>query len=310
MAAFVPASSLKVLSTATAKHLPPSVLPTSMDGMAVSSSVLSMSATTQLIDFSAEALGFFNDVRIPSALIAGSSLGAVFSLVALANKSRRELPRVDVIILRLYHIFAMASLVLSLNVVVMSTVASTTLLLDHHDTLALSAYQFLNREMRYEFVITRWSFLMSILCFLVGITNRALLEFNLLKPPRRRFGICLILCMTSLLAHLVSFINETLYCWGSLTSMTMTVINVSPWSIVLCNNAPSFVTQIVPLFLADLPPGHATKEAFGTSLTIIGFWSCFVHTVGFSWNIEITARSWQQFQWEAVGARIRTRPKL
>lgn len=140
------------------------------------SSPTSIAAAPVMLDFSAEALGFFNGVRIPSALIAGSSLGAVFSLVSLANKNRSELPRVDVVLLRIYHVFALASLVLSLNVVVMSTVASTTLLLDHHDTIAHSAYQFLNREMRYEFTITRWSFLMSILCFLVGVTSRALLE--------------------------------------------------------------------------------------------------------------------------------------
>ena len=185
-------------------------------------------AAPALVDFSAEALGFFNGVRIPSALIAGSSLGAVFSLVSLANKSTRELANVDVVLLRLYHFFAMMSLILSLNVVVMSTVASTTLLLDHHNTLAHSAYHFLNREMRYEFVITRWSFHMSILCFLVGITNRALLEFGLLKKPsRRRFGICLVLCLTAFLTHLISFINQTLYNWGSLTSMTFTVVQVS-----------------------------------------------------------------------------------
>lgn len=231
MFAFVPAatsaSCLRGLSTACSTARTLGVQPASLIVPRGGFSGSSLAAAPVMLDFSAEALGFFNGVRIPAALIAGSSLGAVFSLVSLANKSRRELPRVDVILLRLYHVFAMASLILSLNVVVMSTVASTTLLLDHHDTMALSAYQFLNREMRYEFVITRWSFLVSILCFLVGITNRTLLEFNLLKKPRRRFGICLILMMTSLLTHLVSFINETLYCWGSLVSMTFTVCKVS-----------------------------------------------------------------------------------
>lgn len=179
-----------------------------------------------VMDFTNAALGFFSGVRIPSALIAGSSLGAFFSLIDLAKDSEHKTYG-ERILIRCYHILFLMSLALSLNVVITSTVAGTTLLLGHHDTMATSAYEFLNREMLFEFVSTRWSFLVSLLSFIGGVTTRALLEFDLLNKNRRRASIVLVLSMSTLLSHLLSYINGTLINWPNLGVMTLSLLKMT-----------------------------------------------------------------------------------
>jgi hypothetical protein len=190
----------------------------------------SSGSTTTLLDvplkdYQGAALSFFTNVRVPAALIAGTSVGSLFSLVKLVNSEKHGSP-FQSWLLKVYHILCLATLILSLNVVVTATAASTTLLLGDHVGMATSAYEFLNREIRYEFVTTRWSYLMANLLFIAGITTRAVLEFELLNANRRRFAVVVVLTMTALLTHLLSYVNSTLHCWDSLIDMTFDVIKL------------------------------------------------------------------------------------
>jgi hypothetical protein len=178
-----------------------------------------------MADFSGAALSFFNNVRVPAALIAGTSFSSLFSLVKLVN-SEKPLPPLQSWLLKFYHIISLATLILSLNAVMTATAASTTLLLGDHVGMATSAYEFLNREIRYEFVTTRWSFLMANLFFIAGIATRAVLEFELLNAKRRRHAMVVVLAMTALLTHLLGYVNSTLHCWDSVAGMTWDVIKL------------------------------------------------------------------------------------
>lgn len=175
----------------------------------------------KLTDYTGAAIQFFTSVRVPAALIAGSSLSSLFSLVKLVDeigdkKNKRKYRPVTFLLARVYHGLCLTSLILSLNVIVTSTSAATTLMLGTHDSMAVSAYAFLNREFRYEFITTRWSFLTCLLSFIASIATRSLLEFDLLRKGRRRLALVVVFSMSSLLTHLLSYINSTLYNWPNL----------------------------------------------------------------------------------------------
>ena len=191
-----------------------------------SSTSLSMGAE-KLVDYTSAAVSFFSSVRVPSALIAGASLSSLFSLVKLVDdidsKSGKLNSRYDFLLARVFHALCLASLILSLNVIVTATTAATMLLLENHNGLAANAYEFMNREIRYEFVTTRWSFLTCLLSFIASIAVRTILEFDLLKTGRRKLGLVVVLSMSSLMCHLLSYVNGTLYCWSNLGEMTLDV---------------------------------------------------------------------------------------
>lgn len=168
--------------------------------------------TTALSDaVQSAAISFFDSVRTPSTLIGGSAITALFAISNLV-KDPRQLTRTEVFLLRLYHIVSLISLCLSIVTIITATSASTMLLVGNRFDIskAKNVFDFMNTQMSYEFLITRWSFFSSLLLFLVGITNRALLEFQLLKEKRRVAGIFLICSMGSLVSFLLSYINRTL----------------------------------------------------------------------------------------------------
>lgn len=92
--------------------------------------------------------------------------------------------------------------------------------------MAETAYQMLRREFDYEFSVTRWSFLVSLMSFLSGVTIRMVLQFNLLLKERRNHLIGVLGTMIAVLSHLLSYINQTLYCWPNLFVMTVDVIKI------------------------------------------------------------------------------------
>ena len=214
--------------------------------MSAPASSLSSSSSTclhmgveKLADYTGAALQFFTSVRTPAALIAGASLSSLFSLVNLVNDigdddnkeeeeggKKKKYSQLTVILARIYHGLCLTSLILSLNVIVTATAAATTLLLEnnhHNNGMAYNAYAFLNRELRYEFITTRWSFLTCLLSFISSIAVRSLLEFDLLRKGRRRLALVVVFSMSALLAHLLSYVNSTLYNWPNMAGKCQSV---------------------------------------------------------------------------------------
>lgn len=117
---------------------------------------------------------------------------------------------------------------LSTNTVVISTAALVKGLHADYDPMSESGYMLLKRSFEYEFVVTRWSYLVSLLAFLVAVTNRILFEFRLFTSSevRKTMGVAVCLLMSGLILHIVSFLNSTLYCWNDLGEMTIALIKV------------------------------------------------------------------------------------
>ena len=173
----------------------------------------------KLADYTGPAIQFFMSERTTAALIAGASLSSLFSLVKLVKdvSDGPTKPSVtSVILARLYHALCLVAILLSLNVVVTATCACTMLFLEKHNGLAYSAYEFMFRELHYEYVTTRWSFLTALLSFIVSIATRSLLEFDLLKKGKKKVAAFVILSISALVFHLVSYVNSTLHTWPNL----------------------------------------------------------------------------------------------
>ncbi|CAB9511295.1 expressed unknown protein [Seminavis robusta] len=193
------------------------------------------------------ALGFFNGIRTPSALLVGTSLTAFFTLVKETKKPQPNRMRARLI--ALYHVLALVSLLLSLNVVITATAAGAVLLLDDFNAEAVTPYVFMKNHMFYELLTTRWSFYVSLLSFLGAVTTRALIEFDLLERKRRKQAAVFLFSMGALVSHLISFINSTLYSSPNLAAMTVQVFKVVFVRAVRSRN-PLDLLSVILLFLA------------------------------------------------------------
>jgi hypothetical protein len=211
-----------------------------------------------MADYTSAAIAYFTSIRIPAALIAGSSLAALFTLADQARLGKEgATSRRQGFVLLAYHIFALFALVLSLNVVVTATATSNFLLLGTANPIAASAYQFLKREVEYEFALTRVSFHIGMFSFLGCVSCRALLEFDLLKKERLRPALLVIFTMSSLLFHLFSFVNQRLVCWPNLPMMTIAVFKMYIGRALATRN-PAELASVVSLI-----------GAFGTAMSLL-----------------------------------------
>lgn len=125
-----------------------------------------------------------------------------------------------------YHFFSLIAFLLSLNTVVIATIAHTSILHGRFNEVAETAYMLMKREFEYEFVSVRWSFLTSIFMFLGMVTSRILIDFGLVKKGRilcaRKDMAMLTVCsMGALASHLLSYVNQSLWCWRSYPRMTV-----------------------------------------------------------------------------------------
>ena len=211
----------------------------------------------KLMDYSGVAISFFTSIRIPAALVAGSSLATMF-----ANPDPGRSSRLENRVMVLYHMCALLGFLLSLNVVLTSTSTTTVLLLGMKNPLAHSAYELLRRELDYEFTSTRWSFFMALFSFITSVSGRVLVEFCLLRPQRWRTAILVVSAILSLAFHLLSVANRSLHCWPHLGAMTVDLCRL------LWNQARNY-------------PMEALSVALGVMAFGFGAWACVI-TKGFA----------------------------
>lgn len=186
----------------------------------------STSTSASLVDYTGAAISYFDSIRTPSALIAGSALAALFSLASEARKggeNQRLQSKLENNVLLSYHILALLSFLLSLNVVVTATASSNLLILGEVNGKATSLYNFLMREMEYDFVLTCWSFFAGMFSFLGCIVSRALIEFDLLKKERFRSALMVVVSISTLFFQLLSFTNQRLVSHTNMLTMTIDV---------------------------------------------------------------------------------------
>jgi hypothetical protein len=173
-----------------------------------------------LKNFAGAAGSFFSNVRVPASIVTGSSLGALFSLPNFGSSAERSTTELSLI--KIYRLLCWTSFVLSLNAVITSTIVTTSILHGRFDPMAETAYLLLKREFEYEFVSVRWSMTVGLLLFIDIVALRLVLEFDMLNhPDRRDTAKFVLLSAVALVAHLLSVVNGTLYCWSNLLEMTI-----------------------------------------------------------------------------------------
>lgn len=179
-----------------------------------------------LTDYSDAARTYFDSIRTPAALIAGSAFAAVFVLAdrTKAGESNQR-SRLENQVLLVYLIFSLVALLLSLNVVITATATSNVLMIQK-TAMAESVIDLLSREFEYEYLLTRWSFFISMFSFLGSITSRCLLEFNLLSRKRITSALLVLSLNGSLMLHLISFVNQRLSNCPNLFAMTTQVVKL------------------------------------------------------------------------------------
>jgi lysylphosphatidylglycerol synthetase-like protein (DUF2156 family) len=186
-----------------------------------------MAASSAGADYTSTAINYFSSVRIPASMIAGSALSALFSLAGKARDSEaKNRTQRETIVLIIYHVFALASLLLSLNTIVTATAAAASLMFGVENPIASSPFELMKREFEFDFLMTRWSFYMSLFSLLGAIASRALIEFELLQADRIRSAVLVISAFAGLFFHLLSFVNERIFYYNNLTEMTWDVLSM------------------------------------------------------------------------------------
>jgi hypothetical protein len=205
-------------------------------GRAIVSSVVSMGlfkkaaasvAVAVAADYSSTAIGYFDSMRVPAALIAGSSIAELFTQ---ADKTKdREVNKrtqIESIVLIIYHSLALSSLLLSLNVVVVSTSTANSILFDCKNPMATSVFALIKREYLFEFQLSRLSFFVGLFSFLASVATRALLEFELLRRRRLSSALFVLSSFGALFFHLLAFVNSRLFLYSNLAEMTWGVLGM------------------------------------------------------------------------------------
>jgi hypothetical protein len=174
-----------------------------------------------LKDFAGAAGSYFSNARVPASIVAGSSLGALFALSKFGS-SAEERSTTEKSLIKIYRIVCWSSYILALNAVITSTIAVTSILHGRFDPMAETAYDLLKREFGYEFISVRWSMTVALLLFIAIVAVRIILEFDMLRHQDRRDTARFVLfSAVALVAHLLSIVNGTLYCWSNLAEMTV-----------------------------------------------------------------------------------------
>jgi hypothetical protein len=163
-----------------------------------------------------------------ASFLAGAAFSGLFSLNVSNEDALKKDTAVERFLIMSYRWAMFVTFLLSTHTVVISTAAIVKGLHADYDPMSESGYMLLKRSFEYEFVVSRWSYLVSLLAFLVAVTNRILFEFELFTSSevRRTMGVAVCLLMSGLILHLVSFLNSTLYCWNNLGEMTTALLKV------------------------------------------------------------------------------------
>jgi len=183
-------------------------------GPSTTTSTSAHAISPSLTDYTVAAAGFFGGVRIPASLIAGSSLAQMF---VVANREPKS--QVDDALIKLNKATMILSFLLTMITVVVSTAANVSILRGRFDPLAESAYYLLKREFELEFVTARVTFLLGCLSFLVGVSNRIVLEYELLRKDKRDVLKIVAFALIGVVSALASYINSTLFCWNDFIHM-------------------------------------------------------------------------------------------
>lgn len=194
----------------------------------------------ELKDYTVEAVQFFDAMRTPASLIAAASLSVLFTeewykgrltggsfhnVLSTGILSHTNSVRLGIFLTSSYQILIFSSFLFSIATVLLATSAGIGILNGNFNPYASSAYMLLKREFEFELLSARLGFFYSLFAFIIGVTTRFLLEFDLLNKQRE--SIIVLFGTLSVISHLTSYVNSTLICWNNLSEMTCSWFKVS-----------------------------------------------------------------------------------
>ena len=103
-------------------------------------------------------LSYFDSTKIVSTLVAGFSLGALFTFTRDVQETF-QFSKIRVYVMRLYHVASLLSFCFSFATILSAQMGSTALLLQSCQSAVgtfTEAFSFLNANLHTEFLLTRW----------------------------------------------------------------------------------------------------------------------------------------------------------
>lgn len=226
-------STLSKLITTTTSTTSSTILLPLQNQINLASKTTSLTSTSAIAagggalrDYTNVAASFFTGIRTPASLVAGSVLAALFVFSnRLANIQNEE--KSSKLLLRINFATMLTTWTLAMTTILVSTSAGVSIMHGNFNPMASTSYALLLREFEYEYVMCRFCFLSSILCFITGVAQRLMIELRLNKRENvfAAFGVGLL--ASSLLSHLTSYINSTLYSFPNLIAMGWHLLKVS-----------------------------------------------------------------------------------
>jgi len=197
------------------------------------------------------AVCFFNGTQLPAILIAGLSLMGIFATSMNKNaNSTHGLSKLQMFLLRLYHLSSLLSFCLSLSSIVTSTTATTLLLQSEFSMVSknnmkagIDVYDFLKSNLNFEFLYVQWASLVSIIVFIMSTTMRILLQFELFKSTRKLAFSSVVWTMTGFITFIIGYINSTQSSWTSFWGLTKEIFNII-WKCAYVKRQPMFIASL------------------------------------------------------------------
>jgi len=198
------------------------------------------------------AINFFNGTQLPAILIVGLSLMGIFATSMTENANNTHgLSKLQMFLLRLYHLSSLLSFCLSLSSIVTSATATTLLLQSDFSMVSknnikngIDVFHFLKSNMNFEFLYVQWASLVSVIVFIIATTMRILLQFELFKPKRKLAGWGVVMTMTGFISFIIGYINTTQSSWSSFGGLTKELFNII-WKLAYVKRQPMFIVSLI-----------------------------------------------------------------
>mmetsp|Transcript_27722 Transcript_27722/g.40956 ORF Transcript_27722/g.40956 Transcript_27722/m.40956 type:complete len:254 (-) Transcript_27722:239-1000(-) len=169
-----------------------------------------------LVDQTLAATNFFSSMRLPATFFATQSINTLFKI---QNPEESASTAKKVLVKTSQFLMTMAFMT-SISSVVAGTGAAVVIMDGSFSPMALNTYDFLVRELEFEYLSVRLTFIISIFCFLIGMSTQSIVQFDLLQPYHRKGLAFFVSVASSVTIYLLSYFNHSIIDYGSIVGMT------------------------------------------------------------------------------------------
>ena len=166
---------------------------------------------------------YFDSMRLPATFMTTQALNTLFKL-KVNKEDEAENSDATALLIQMTQFLIMIAFLTAITSVVSATAASVKVLHGGFDPIAPTPYGLLVRNFEFEFLSVRWTFLMSIFCFLIGMGTQGIVQFHLLD--NKQLLAIFVGTLISVTSFLVSYVNNNIFDYGSLIGMSKHFLEV------------------------------------------------------------------------------------